>query len=109
LLPVIISFLLLAAHFYRAGHLVLVVLSIVMVFLLALRQSWVLRAAQVALLLGGLEWLRTVYVIVQLRFDHELPWTRLAIILGSVALFTAISALVFQGRSLRNRYNETTK
>lgn len=109
LLPVFISFLLLGAHFYRAGHLVLVLISVLMILLLALRQSWVPRAIQVALLLGGLEWLRTLYVIVQLRVDHELPWTRLAIILSSVALFTAISALVFQGRCMRNRYHEAIK
>ena len=106
LLPVFISFLLLAAHFYRAGHLVLVLLSLLMIFMLALKRSWLPRLMQTALVLGGLEWLHTLYNIVELRIEYDLPWTRLAVILGGVALFTAASALVFQGRSLRNRYLE---
>ena len=32
------------------------------------------------------------------------PWTRLAMILGAVALFTALSALVFRSKSLRDFY-----
>jgi hypothetical protein len=104
LLPVFISCLLLAAHFYRAGQLVLVSISLLMILLLAVRQSWVPRLVQMGLLLGGLEWLRTLYFIAQLRIDYGMPWTRLAMILGSVALFTALSALVFKSHSLRRRY-----
>jgi hypothetical protein len=32
------------------------------------------------------------------------PWTRMAIILGVVAVITAASALVFRSRALRERY-----
>jgi hypothetical protein len=32
------------------------------------------------------------------------PWKRLVLILGAVALFTALSSLIFQTRSLKIRY-----
>lgn len=104
LLPVILSFLLLAAHFYRAGQILLVLVSLCLLLLLILRQSWVPRVIQVALLLGAAEWLHTLFKIIQVRMAYEMPWTRLGLILGGVALFTLMSALVFQGRSLRQRY-----
>jgi len=104
LLPVIFSFLLLAAHFYRAGEVVLAAISLALPFLLFLREIWPMRLIQAALLLGSLEWIRTLYVFAQQRIEFGQPWTRLAIILGSVALFTALSALVFKSQSLRRRY-----
>ena len=104
LLPVILSFLLLGAHFYRAGQFALVLVSLLLMILPVVRYSWVPRLVQAGLLLGALEWLRTLFVIVQVRIEIGLPWTRLATILGAVALFTALSALVFINRKLRNRY-----
>jgi hypothetical protein len=62
------------------------------------------RLLQVLLLLGALEWLRTLYMFAQMRIAFEQPWTRLAIILGAVALFTALSGLVFRTKTLRKRY-----
>ena len=104
LLPVILSFLLLGAHFYRAGHLILTSLCVAVLFLLFLKNPGVPRLFQVLLVLGAIEWLRSLYFFAAMRIAWEQPWTRLAIILGSVALFTALSGLVFEGRSLRARY-----
>ena len=104
LLPVLFSFLLLAAHFYRAGHVVLAGLSLALPFLLFLKEVWVVRVIQIALLLGSVEWLRTLYMFAQQRIAMDEPWTRLVIILGGVALFTALSALVFRSSALRERF-----
>lgn len=97
LLPAILSFLLLAAHFYRSGQLFLVGISLFMIAMLAFRHIWVHRVIQAALILGSVEWLHTLYRIIQVRTDHGMPWTRLTLILGAVALLTALSALVFKG------------
>jgi hypothetical protein len=59
LLPVIISFLLIAAHFYRSGQVIPAALSLAMLLLLFLRERWVVRMFQVALVLAAAEWLRT--------------------------------------------------
>jgi hypothetical protein len=69
--------------------------------LLLLRKPWVPRLFQALLVLGALEWLRSLYALAVLRIAFEQPWARLAVILGAVALFTALSGLVFRSRGLR--------
>lgn len=104
LLPVILSLLLLAAHFYRAGQVVVTALCLALPLLLLLRKSWVPRLFQVLLVLGALEWLRALYGFAAMRIAFGEPWTRLALILGAVALFTGLSGLVFRNRKLQARY-----
>jgi hypothetical protein len=102
--PVIICLLLLAAHFYRAGQLLLTIACLALPLLLLMRRPWVPRLFQALLLLGALEWLRTLYVFAGMRNAFDQPWGRLAVILGAVAAFTALSGLVFKGARLRSRY-----
>ena len=105
LIPVFLSVLLLAAHFYRSGQVVLATICVALLFLLFIRESWIPRLFQFLLILGALEWLRSLYYFAAMRNAWDQPWTRLAIILGAVALFTALSGLVFNSKSLRNRYS----
>ncbi len=107
LLPVIISCALMAAHFYRAGLPLLVATSAFLPLLLFLRRRWVPRLFQVLLVGGALEWLRTLYMLAAMRVAFDQPWGRLAVILGAVALFTALSGLVFKARSLRTYYRRS--
>ncbi len=104
LLPVILSFLLIAAHFYRAGYPVVAGLCIGMLFMLFIRKTWVPRLFQWLLILGALEWLHALYGLAAMRIAWDQPWTRLALILGGVALFTALSGLVFRSVKLRKYY-----
>ncbi len=104
LLPVVVSLLLLGAHFLRSGNLVLVALALVLVGLLGVRRRWAARLVQVALVLGALEWARTLDVLVAWRSEAGRPVTRLAVILGSVTLLTVLSALVFRTERLRRVY-----
>ena len=104
LIPVILSFLLLGAHFYRARILALLFIYIIIIFSLLIKERWVARLSQVFLLIGSLEWVRTLLGLVEMRQTMGTPWTKLAVILGIVALFTALSALIFQSRSLKERY-----
>jgi len=103
-LPVILSALLLAAHFLRGGHLLPVAACLAVGLLLAARRRWVARLVQAGLLLGALEWVRTLVAIVIARRLAGSPWARLALILGGVALLTAASALVFRSAPMRRRY-----
>ena len=104
LLPVIISFGLLAAHFSRAGLLPFVILSLAVPLLLFIRKAWAARTLQLLLLLGAFEWIRAMLGYIKVRKMIGDDWTRLAIILIVVALLTALSGLVFQGKSLKERY-----
>jgi hypothetical protein len=105
LLPVILSFLLLAAHFYRADLVPLSALCVALPFLLFLRQPWIPGLFQVLLTLGALEWLRALYGFAAMRIAFGEPWTRLAFILGAVAVFTGLSGLMFRNRALRTRFS----
>jgi len=107
LIPVVLSFLLLSAHFYRAGLFPFAILAMVFMFFLFIREKWVARLSQVFLVIGALEWVRTLLGLVEIRQAMGMPWTRLAVILGGVALFTGMSALVFQCRSLKERYTSS--
>ncbi len=104
LLPVVLSLVLLAAHFYRAGLLPVAVICLGLLPLLFVRKSWVPRFFQVLLLLGALEWLHALYNFAAMRIAWDQPWTRLALILCAVALFTALSGLVFRTSKLRSFY-----
>jgi hypothetical protein len=101
LIPVFLSAVLLAAHFSRAGASALALLSLAFPLLLLIRQPWAARMVQLALVLGGLEWLRTARGYVQRRMELGEPWTRLMIILGVVALLTWASALALRSPRLR--------
>jgi len=104
LLPVILSFFLLAAHFYRAGYPLLTGLCIGMLFILFIRKPWVPRLFPWLLILGSIEWLRALYGFAAMRIAWDQPWARLALILGGVALFTALSGLVFRSVKLGKYY-----
>ncbi|BHH84113.1 hypothetical protein LA52FAK_24020 [Desulforhopalus sp. 52FAK] len=103
-IPVIMSFWLLAAHFMRDGQTIVVVAGLLFPLMLFYKKGWVVRVVQVALVLGVVEWIRTLMVIQAMRVEHGLPWGRLAIIIGAVALFTGCSALVFFHKSLKRKY-----
>ena len=104
LLPVIISFLLLAAHFLRYGDSPMMAISLIVPILLFIKNKWVPRVIQLCLAMGALEWLSTTYFLIQERKSTGTDWHRLAIIMSLVALFTLLSGLVFRNKTLRERY-----
>jgi len=104
LFPVLLSFLLLAAHFSRSGNTLLVVLSLSIPLLLLFRRPWIPILIQVILLLGAAEWIRSMINYIQYRRSIGDDYVRLAIILSFVALFTLLSGWVFRGRKLKGWY-----
>lgn len=104
LIPVILSFLILGAHFFRAGLFPLAAISLILPLLLFIRQNWIARLSQVFLVIGALEWIRTLLSLVEMRQAMGMPWIRLAVIIGIVSLITGLSALVFQSKGLKERY-----
>lgn len=99
-----LSLLVLGAHFYRAQAWPLMLACGACVLLLAWPRAWAARGVQLVLLAGALEWLWTVFALVQQRMALAQPWARLALILGAVALLTAGAALVFRHPRLRARF-----
>lgn len=109
LLPVFLSILLMAAHFLYAGYSILVFIVLASLLILLIRKPWAVRIIQIELILGGIEWIRAALNYVDIRQASNMPWTRLAVILGVVSLVTIASALVFRSRSLKERYGIVEK
>jgi hypothetical protein len=104
LLPVLLCAALLAAHFSRHDMPALIPVALLFPALLLVRRPWVPRVLQVILALAALEWIRTAISLGRARIAAGEPWTRMALILGAVALVTAASALVFRLPAVRVRY-----
>jgi hypothetical protein len=99
-----LALLLLAAHFLHAGWLPLAGFALLLIGLLFVRRPWAARAVQGVLAIATIEWVLTAYSLAQLRLGHGQPYLRLVLILGSVALFTALAAAAFQHSALRRRF-----
>jgi hypothetical protein len=106
-LPILCSTLLIAAHFYRSGSLLLTTVSLAFLLLLLARSHWVPRLVSLFLLLSAAEWLRTMLVFIGQYQEADRSWTRLAVILTVVSLFTALSSLAFKTTAMKKRYIST--
>ncbi|MFQ5525473.1 MAG: hypothetical protein ACE5GX_04360, partial [Thermoanaerobaculia bacterium] len=95
LTPIVLSLLVLAAHFLRGGNLLFVMVLLTLVALLPLRKRWVGRLVQATLLLGALEWARTTTQLAMARADQGEPFLRMVLILGVVTAVTLASGLLF--------------
>ena len=106
LLPATLSLVVLAAHFLRAGSLVLVLLTLVVAGLLFVRRPWAGTITKWMLVIGAIEWLRTLVLLTNQRRFDGLPYTRMALILASVGLFTLASAALVRTRRVRVHFRE---
>ncbi|MBI4650952.1 hypothetical protein HY745_06665, partial [Candidatus Desantisbacteria bacterium] len=105
LISVAISLLLAAVHFLRDD---LVLFAVIYLFLLViflfLHKPVTVKIIQPALIIAACEWGRTTFVLVSFRIQDGDSWTRLAIILLSVASFTFVSAFAFRNKSIKELY-----
>jgi hypothetical protein len=104
LIPPVLSLLVLGAHAFRAGSVVVVALLALTLALLLVPRRWATRVVQVVLVLGTVEWLMTLAQLVFERSVTGEPVARLVLILAGVAGFTAASTLVFRSAPLRAFY-----
>ena len=94
-----------AAHFSRVENDWAALVCLAFPLLLFIRKQWILKIFQLFLLAGGVVWLERVVVLVEARQQQNMPWLRLAVILGLVALFTFWSAWVLRGRYFKEKYS----
>lgn len=104
--PVVLSLVLLGAHFLRYGNSIGVFASLLLIALLMVRRRWVARLMQIALVLGTLEWVRTLHELAQIRAATGQPFIRMTVILGIVAAVTFCSALLFQSGVMKRFYGQ---
>ncbi|MCM3877529.1 MAG: hypothetical protein NEA02_14075 [Thermoanaerobaculia bacterium] len=101
LLPAALALLALGAHFLRAGRLAMVAAALAVVALLFARRPWAARVVEGALVLGTLEWIRTLALLAGERRAAGAPYLRMTLILAGVALATALSLLAFRSRAVK--------
>jgi hypothetical protein len=99
-----IALLLLAAHFFHAQVGLVAALCILLIALLFVPRAWAGRLVQVVLAAGAVEWILTAYTLADMRMQRGQPYLRLVVILGAVALLTALAAAAFQHPALRSRF-----
>ncbi len=102
--PVVLSLLVLGAHFMRYGNMVGLAIVLVLAGLLVLRKPWAARLVQLGLLAGVVEWATTLYLLAQMRAAMGESTTRLVLILGIVIVVTAGSALLFETPTMKQVY-----
>lgn len=105
LIPLILSALLMAAHFSRVDNNWLSIFCLALPLLLLVKKLWVKRVYQFLLVIGGSIWIERTVALVQTRQEASESWMRLAVILSTVALFTMLSSLSFETKKARKRYD----
>jgi hypothetical protein len=109
LIPAVLSFLLLGAHFLREGNYLLVGMSVMMPLLFLVRAPFTVRAMQVLLVMAGGFWLLVLRDIVNIRIAEGRAFRAAVIILTSVAAWNLLSALLLQVRRVREHYWRNTR
>lgn len=104
LLPVPLSALLMAAHFWRMGLHGLALVILLLPLALLIPRLWIARTFQVLLLIGAFEWIRTLIEIASQRQVMHQPYLRLTLILTTVAAFNLFAAALFLSKRLKQRY-----
>ncbi len=89
---IVLAFVVLAAHTSRAGSNLLAGLILLAPLLLFVRRPWAGWTLRVALILGGFEWIRTLFRLVGERRAASDDWVRLAVILIAVSVLTFLAA-----------------
>jgi len=104
LFALILTAILAAAHFLRYGALLPVLFCILFPFIVRVRKPWAWWTVQIFATGSALLWLSVAYDIATVRLILGEPWTRMAVILGTVALFSLFTAGLFWPRSVRNDF-----
>ncbi len=104
--PLVLMSVVMAAHHSRGGEPGLIGLWLTLPVALIFRRRWIDRAVQLTMLAGAVEWVLTITSIVEVRQMYGQPYMRMALILGAVALLTALSGLLLETRGRKNRLPE---
>ena len=94
----------LSAHFSRMSYNIIAVLILIFPFLLLIKKGVIARAVQFILIAGTAEWIRAMLSYITIRKETGEDWTRLAVILSAISLFTLLSALIFQTKRIKNLF-----
>ena len=99
-----LSFLLLGAHFLRAGQIVIMMICLMVPGLLFIKARWSLWLVQMLSSVSVVIWLHTTVTIYRKRVLLGLPWGRALMIMGAVTLFALVSGLLLHSACVKEKY-----
>jgi uncharacterized membrane protein HdeD (DUF308 family) len=103
----VIAALLIAAHFYRGGNFLMVVLCAAAPLLFLWKHRASLIVLQVLAYVAAAMWVMTAVELVQYRQSIGRPWTAAVVILGTVAAFSVVAGALLNSRKTWQRYRGT--
>lgn len=103
----VISLLLFAAHFLRAGEHGLVASVLLLCFMLIYKKKWILNITSLVLIYSSINWIITAFNIYSIRTSIGQDSTRMFIILGLVSLIALLSALLLQAKKTASLYRKS--
>jgi len=104
IIPYVFMIIFLAAHFSRAGSGILAGLTLLVPFLLFIKQKWVIYALQILAYLSVVIWLHSAYQYIQIRIVSGDDWYRLLAIMGTVALYSAWTGFFLPSARIKDVY-----
>ncbi len=105
-LPIALSSLVIAAHFYRNDLQPVAVFCLLLPLLLFVKRSLIPKMMTSFLFLYSIEWLRTMSYFIDQYKLHGRPIGKLVMILSSVIVFTLLSSVVFKSQAMTQRYSQ---
>lgn len=103
ILPILAA-VLFAAHLFFWGNYFWVAYVVILIVLLFIPFRPVAWLWQISLLVFAIEWWVSAYELYGRRIAYEQPFALGVSILVACGIFTALSALVFNSGSIKNRY-----
>lgn len=102
--PLILSAVIVAAHFLRSYNLLPLALCLAAPFLLLFKKRWSLLVLEGLTVLAAIIWMIALNGIIQQRLQEGRSWLASAIILGAVALFTLYSGWLLNSPVMKSIY-----
>ena len=104
LIPLIIAFLLLGAHFLRSGHMILAGVIILAPLLLLIKKRWILLLVQWLAYSGAVVWILTTFSLTKQRIMAGVPWVRMLLILSGVTVLTLCAGYLLSSDIVKRRW-----
>ena len=108
LLPTVLSIIVTAAHFFRAGKNIYVILSLLVLVLLFIKYRLSLNILRVSLILSIAMWIHTMTSLINIYIKMNISWIKIVYILGGVIIFQILAfAILFFSKNLENIYSKS--
>lgn len=103
-IPAGFALLLLGAHFFRSGSVILAAICGLLPLLLLVRRRIALRVVQCALAAGVPVWAHTAFVLTKMRMQLGANWLRMLLILSAVCLLTALCVWLLNSQAVKRHF-----